>query len=57
MKKLLLVVMMLCLAHSAFAWVWEDVFKRQNEDGSWKYTAKEILDVAVKQEKGFNYPL
>ena len=55
MKKLLLVVMMLCLAHSAFAWAWESVFKRQNEDGSWKYTAKEILDVAVKQEKGFAY--
>ena len=57
MKKLLLVVMMLCLAQSAFAWGWKAVFEAKKDDGSWKYTEKEIFDVAIEQEKGFNYPL
>ena len=55
MKKLLLVVMMLCLAHSAFAWTWRAVVEAKKDDGSWKYTAKEIFDVAVEMKKGFNY--
>ena len=57
MKKLLLVVMMLCLAHSAFAWAWKAVANAKKDDGSWKYTAIEIFDVAVEQKKGFNYPI
>ena len=55
MKKLLLVVMMLCLAHSAFAWTWRAVVEAKKDDGSWKYTAKEIFDVAIEQKRGFYY--
>ena len=57
MKKLLLAVMMLCLAQSAFAWGWKAVVGAKKDDGSWKYTAKEIFDVAVEQKQGFNYPI
>ena len=56
MKKLLLAVMMLCLVQSAFSWEWEAVVGAKKDDGSWKYTAKEIFDVAVEQKKGFNDP-
>ena len=54
MKKLLLVVMMLCLAQSAFSWEWEAVVGAKKDDGSWKYTAKEIFEVAIEQKQGFN---
>ena len=56
MKKLLLVVMMLCLAHSAFAWAWKAVIAAKKDDGSWEYTAKEIFEVAIEQKRGFSYP-
>ena len=57
MKKLLLVVMMLCLVQSAFAWGWKAVVGAKKDDGSWKYTAKEIFEVAIEQKQGFNYPI
>ena len=55
MKKLLLVVMMLCLAQSVlFAFNWKAVIISKKDDGSWKYTAKEIFEVAIEQKQGFN---
>lgn len=57
MKKLLLVVMMLCLVQSAFAWGWKAVVEAKKDDGSWKYTAKEIFEVAIEQKQGFDYPI
>ena len=57
MKKLLLVVMMLCLAQSAFSWGWKEVVGAKKDDGSWKYTAKEIFEVAIEQKQGFDYPV
>ena len=57
MKKLLLAVMMLCLVQSAYSWEWEAVVAAKKDDGSWKYTEKEIFDVAIEQKRGFNYPI
>ena len=56
MKKLLLTVMMLCLVQSVlFAFNWEAVIISKKDDGSWKYTAEQILDAAVEQGLGFNF--
>ena len=56
MKKLLLTVMMLCLVQSVlFAFNWQAVVISKKDDGSWKYTAEQILDAAVEQELGFQF--
>ena len=57
MKKLLLAVMMLCLVQSElFAFFnWRAVIISKKDDGSWKYTAEQILDAAVEQELGFQF--
>ena len=56
MKKLLLVVMMLCLAHSVlFAFNWRSAIISKKDDGSWQYTAEQILNAAVEYEIGFSF--
>ena len=58
MKKLLLAVMMLCLVQSVlFAFNWKAVIISKKDDGSWKYTAEQILDAAVEQGLGFDFAI
>lgn len=58
MKKLLLTVMMLCLAQSVlFAFNWKAVIISKKDDGSWKYTAEQILDAAVEHGLGFDFAI
>ena len=56
MKKLLLVVMMLCLVQSVlFAFNWREAIISKKDDGSWQYTAEQILDAAVEYKLGFSF--